>query len=242
MPSAPKIPWACCTMPLVRGPTATRRARRSENDRIGDCARTMKNNGPAFINATMARSIGWANGASPFFARPIQFEAMKPNSISPACRRFAFSVLADLDSRSFDRNEFRLPLEYDLEGAALAVEGAVVFRGADSDCHIIGFAFNTAQRLDPRATPKLRPSPCSRYDDIAALSRIDSCRGVVQEPPNRGPAVAVSDALVLALHRIAAASPRWVSHAVLGPAGRFPSNSHGRTLTKKCCQCRGGRR
>jgi hypothetical protein len=60
----------------------------------------MKNNGPAFINATMARSIGWANGASPFFARPIQFEAMKPNSISPACRRFAFSVLADLDSRS----------------------------------------------------------------------------------------------------------------------------------------------
>ena len=137
MPSAPKIPWACCTMPLVRGPTATRRARRSESDRIGDCARTMKNNGPAFINATMARSIGWANGASPFFARPIQFEAMKPNSISPACRRFAFSVLADLDSRSFDRNEFRLPLEYDLEGAALAVEGAVVFRGADPGCHII---------------------------------------------------------------------------------------------------------
>ena len=44
-----------------------------------------------------------------------------------------------LGLQNFDRNEFRLPLEYDLEGAALAVEveGAVVFRGADSDCHIM---------------------------------------------------------------------------------------------------------
>ena len=100
MPSAPKIPWACCTMPLVRGPTATRRPRRSENDRIGDPARTTKNSGPAFIGATMASSIGRANGASPFFARPIQFEAMKPSSISSACRRSAFSVLADFDSRT----------------------------------------------------------------------------------------------------------------------------------------------
>ena len=58
----------------------------------------MKNSGPAFIGAAMARSIGRSNGASPFLARPIQFEAMKPNSISPACRRLAFSVLADLDS------------------------------------------------------------------------------------------------------------------------------------------------
>jgi len=60
---------------------------------------------------------------------------MKPNSISSACRRFAFSVLAALGLQNFDRNERRLPLEYDLEGAALAVEGAVVFRGADPDCH-----------------------------------------------------------------------------------------------------------
>jgi hypothetical protein len=72
---------------------------------------------------------------------------MKPNSISPACRRFAFSVLADLDSRSFDRNELRLPLEYDLEGAALAVKGAVVFRGADR-------IVISSLRVQYRATPR----------------------------------------------------------------------------------------
>jgi hypothetical protein len=85
-------------MPLVRSPTAMRRPRRPENDRIGDSARTMKNSGPAFMGAAMARSIGRSNGASPFLARPIQFEAMKPNSISPPCSRLAFSVLAECDS------------------------------------------------------------------------------------------------------------------------------------------------
>src|SRR5258707_981882 len=94
MPNAPNRPCACCTMPLVRGPTAIRRLRRSENEWTDDCARTMKNSGPAFIGAAMARSIGRSNGRSPFLARPIQFEAMKPNSISPPCRRWAFSVLA----------------------------------------------------------------------------------------------------------------------------------------------------
>ena len=33
-------------------------------------------------------------GASPRAARPIQFEAMKPKSMSPACSRLAFSMLA----------------------------------------------------------------------------------------------------------------------------------------------------
>ncbi len=54
----------------------------------------MKNSGPAFIGAAMRISIGLRNGASPFFARPIQFAAMKPNEISSACRRLAFSTLA----------------------------------------------------------------------------------------------------------------------------------------------------
>ena len=58
----------------------------------------MKNSGPAFIGAAMARSSGRANGASPFLARPIQFDAMKPNSISPASSRLAFSTLAELDA------------------------------------------------------------------------------------------------------------------------------------------------
>ena len=87
-------------MPLVRGPTTIRRPRRPENDRIGESARTMKNRGPAFIGAAMARSIGRANGASPFLARPIQFEAMKPSSISPASSRSAFSMLAELDANT----------------------------------------------------------------------------------------------------------------------------------------------
>jgi len=100
MPSAPNRPCACCTIPLVRSPTAMRRPRRSENDRIGDSARTMKNSGPAFIGAAMARSIGRSNGASPFLARPIQFEAMKPNSISPLCSRLAFSTLAEFDAKT----------------------------------------------------------------------------------------------------------------------------------------------
>jgi hypothetical protein len=33
----------------------------------------MKNSGPAFTGAAIAKSIGWMNGVSPFFARPIQF-------------------------------------------------------------------------------------------------------------------------------------------------------------------------
>ena len=47
-------------------------------------ARVTKNSGPAFIGATMRISIGCVNGTSPFLARPIQFEAMKPSSISLA--------------------------------------------------------------------------------------------------------------------------------------------------------------
>ena len=81
----------------MRGPSAILRPRRSENNRIGESARTTKNKGPAFIGAAMARSIGRANGAWPFFARPIQFEAMKPSSIAPASSRSAFSMLAELD-------------------------------------------------------------------------------------------------------------------------------------------------
>ena len=54
----------------------------------------MKNNGPAFIGATMRRSIFCVNGASPFLARPIQFDAMKPKSMSFASSRLAFSTLA----------------------------------------------------------------------------------------------------------------------------------------------------
>ena len=188
MPSAPKIPWACCTMPLVRGPTATRRARRSENDRIGDCARTMKNSGPAFIGATMARSIGWANGASPFFARPIQFEAMKPNLDLARLQAIGVLRAGGLGLQKLDRNELRLPLEYDLEGAALAVEGAVVFRGADPDCHHHRFAFNTAATpCDRRATPKLRPHHRVRDTTISPHCHgLIPCHGVVQQPPNRG--------------------------------------------------------
>jgi hypothetical protein len=87
-------------MPLARGPSAIRCPRRSENDRIGDSARTTKNRGPAFIGAAMARSIGRANGASPFFARPTQFEAMNPSSISPASSRSAFSMLAEFDANT----------------------------------------------------------------------------------------------------------------------------------------------
>jgi hypothetical protein len=60
----------------------------------------MKNNGPAFIGAAMARSIGRSNGRPPFLARPTQFEAMKPKSISPAWSRTAFSVLAECDSNT----------------------------------------------------------------------------------------------------------------------------------------------
>src|ERR1700704_2413219 len=90
-------------MPLVRGPIAIRCPRRPDTDRIGDWDGTMKNSGPAFIGAAMARSIDCANGGLPFLARPIQFEAMKPSSISPALRRLAFSVLADFDSSTSTR-------------------------------------------------------------------------------------------------------------------------------------------
>src|SRR5262245_18523852 len=108
-------------MPLVRGPTAIRRPRRSENDRIGESARTTKNRGPAFIGAAMARSIGRGKGASPFFARPIQFEAMKP---SPIAGVEAQRVLHARGGRRQyrDRGQCGPSFEQDLQRAALAVE------------------------------------------------------------------------------------------------------------------------
>jgi mono/diheme cytochrome c family protein len=51
--------------------------------------------------------------------------------------------------------------------------------------------------------------------------------------PPIGPCIGVSDGRVAALHpKIAAASPRWVRHAVLPATGRFPSNPPGRRLLK----------
>jgi hypothetical protein len=56
---------------------------------------------------------------------------------------------------------------------------------------------------------------------------------LVQELSHKRLAFGVSDALSWPLHRIAAASLRWVRHAVLRPGDRFPSNPHGRRLLKK---------
>jgi len=83
----------------------------------------------------MARSIRPANGASPFFARPIQFEAMKPSSISPASSRSAFSMLAELDANTSTAANAGRRFEQDLERAALAVECAVALGSADADRH-----------------------------------------------------------------------------------------------------------
>src|SRR5580704_10017717 len=84
-------------MPLSCGPTTRRWPRTSVTVRRSESARAMKNSGPAFIGATMRRSIFCANGASPFLARPIQFDAMKPKSMSFLSSRLAFSTLAWAD-------------------------------------------------------------------------------------------------------------------------------------------------
>ena len=78
---------------------------------------------------------GARNGGSPFLARPIQFDAMKPNSISPACSRLAFSTLAELMSSTSTGASAADALEDRLERLALAVEGAVALGGADPDGH-----------------------------------------------------------------------------------------------------------
>jgi hypothetical protein len=96
-PKVPRMTRACCAMPLFSGPTTRRRPRTSVTLRKSESARAMKNNGPAFIGATMRRSILCANGASPSLARPIQFDAMKPKSMSSASSRLAFSTLAWAD-------------------------------------------------------------------------------------------------------------------------------------------------
>jgi len=99
-------------MPLVRGPTATRRPRRSENDRIGDCARTMKNSGPA----------------DPVRRHEAELDLTRVQAIGVfRAGGFAFDDL--------DRCQSRPAFEQRLERAALAVEGAVALGSADPDRH-----------------------------------------------------------------------------------------------------------
>src|SRR5215470_2449766 len=131
MPRAANKPWACCTIPLVRGPIATRRPRRSENDQIGESARTMKNSGPAFIGAAMARSMERWKGASPFLARPIQFEATEFDvaGVQP------ISVFHAGGARfqNLDRPQCGASFQHGLERTALCIECAVAFRSTDSN-------------------------------------------------------------------------------------------------------------
>ena len=98
----------------------------------------MKNSGPAFIGATMRRSIFCVNGASPFLARPIQFDAMKPKSMSFASSRLAFSTLAWAEVDDLDRRQRRHAVEHGLERKALAQKRTVRLGRADAHaCHVI---------------------------------------------------------------------------------------------------------
>src|SRR5262249_55954614 len=144
MPSARNSPCACCTMPLVRGPTAIRRPRRSENERIDDCARTTKNSGPAFIGAAMASSIGRSNGVSPFLARPSdgcrpflarrdRVGAKEPKLALAGGGGVGFSRAGGRGSQALARRQAPPPFEQRLERAALTVEGAVALGCADAD-------------------------------------------------------------------------------------------------------------
>ena len=91
-------------MPLVRGPTATRRPRRSENDRIA--IRPHDEEQRTGIHRRDHGEIDRpANGVSPFRARPIQFEAMKPNSISSAGEAIGVFGAGGLQFQGLDRSE-----------------------------------------------------------------------------------------------------------------------------------------
>ena len=74
--SAPKIDLACWCTPLRSAPTLTRLPRMSATVRMGESFSVMKNIGPAFMGATMRRSMGCSNGGSPRLALPIQFAGM----------------------------------------------------------------------------------------------------------------------------------------------------------------------
>jgi hypothetical protein len=64
-------------------PMATRLPAKSVIVWIGELANLTKNIGPALAGATMRSAILRVNGGVASLARPIQFEAMKPNSSSP---------------------------------------------------------------------------------------------------------------------------------------------------------------
>ena len=92
----------------------------------------MKNSGPAFIGATMRKSIFFANGASPFLARPnpvrrheaeVDIIGVEPASILDA----GMGGNAHLDWRKRG-----IAFEHRLERVTLAQERAVALRGADA--------------------------------------------------------------------------------------------------------------
>ena len=55
---------------------------KSATDRIGESAIFTKHIGPALAGATMRSEILFLNGGVASFARPIQFDAIKPKSSS----------------------------------------------------------------------------------------------------------------------------------------------------------------
>ncbi len=71
-------------MPLPLVPMATRLPAKSATEAIGALARRTKHMGPALAGATMRMAIFFVNGAVASLARPIQLDAMKPNSRVPA--------------------------------------------------------------------------------------------------------------------------------------------------------------
>src|SRR5947209_6575254 len=156
MSSAANKPWACCTIPLVRGPIAIRRPRRSENDRIGESARAMKNNGPAFIGAAMARPMGcWEGGVAVFGAAdPVRghktefdFAGVQPIGVFDAGgARF----------QNFDGAQCGASLQQRLEHTALCIECAVALGSTDSNHHeIVSWCFAVA---GARCLPRWRLS------------------------------------------------------------------------------------
>src|SRR5262249_54895958 len=174
MPSARNSPCACCTMPLVRGPTAIRRPRRSENERIGDCARTMKNSGPAFIGAAMGECDRPRERRLAFLGGAVRVRAHEADLDLARVRGVGFSRAGGLGFQALDRRQGPPPFEQRLERAALTVEGAVALGSADADGHerkpgqfgVIAAANIACRSRAWGVKPRRKPKSVSTYSPL----------------------------------------------------------------------------
>jgi hypothetical protein len=94
IPTEPRRACVCCSRPLLQGPAATCFQRSARMSDMGLSAYEMKNFGPVFNGAAMAKSLGCLKGAVPLCTKLSQFAAISPNSISERTSFSAFQMLA----------------------------------------------------------------------------------------------------------------------------------------------------